>query len=98
MATVGIAELKARLSQHLERVKAGEEVVITERDRPIARIVPLRPAGGDARWAELVRRGTVTVAPRPLEVRAMRRLLAAPRPDVPAGTVAGLVDADRDER
>lgn len=41
MRTVKIAELKDRLSEHLRAVEKGAEVVVTDRDRPIARIVPL---------------------------------------------------------
>ncbi|HUX68040.1 MAG TPA: type II toxin-antitoxin system prevent-host-death family antitoxin [Terriglobales bacterium] len=41
METVGVRELKDRLSRHLRRVKAGAEVVITEHGRPIARLSPL---------------------------------------------------------
>lgn len=37
---VGIRELKAGLSEYLRRVKAGETIIITERGRPIGRIVP----------------------------------------------------------
>jgi len=40
MRRVKIAELKNHLSQHLRAVEAGDEVVVTDRDRPIARIVP----------------------------------------------------------
>jgi prevent-host-death family protein len=42
----GIRELKSRLSSILRQVKAGETVVITERGKPIGRIVPMaQPAG-----------------------------------------------------
>lgn len=34
-----IAELKARLSLYLDLVKGGTEVVVTERGRPVARIL-----------------------------------------------------------
>ncbi len=44
MKRVGIADLKDRLSAHLRAVEAGAEVEVTDRDRPIARIVPVRPA------------------------------------------------------
>jgi prevent-host-death family protein len=37
---VGVRELKSQLSKYLRRVKAGETVIITERGRPIGRIVP----------------------------------------------------------
>lgn len=39
--TATVVELKARLSEHLRLVKAGHEVVITERNVPVARLVPL---------------------------------------------------------
>lgn len=35
-----IAEAKAHLSALLERVKAGEEIVITRRGKPVARLIP----------------------------------------------------------
>jgi prevent-host-death family protein len=43
MKTVKIAELKDRLSEHLRAVERGSvsEVVVTDRDRPVARIVPI---------------------------------------------------------
>lgn len=44
MNSTGIAELKANLSRYLDRVKGGEEVVITERGLPVAKIVPLQAA------------------------------------------------------
>ena len=51
--TVGIRELKARLSVYMQQVKAGATVVITERGKPIARIVPLSPSV-ETRVQELV--------------------------------------------
>lgn len=56
MRRVPITELKARLSEHLEAVKAGEEIVVTDRGRPVARLTPVTGEGqDDARIAELVR-------------------------------------------
>lgn len=40
MVEVGVRELKGSLSKYLRRVRAGETVVITDRGRPIARIIP----------------------------------------------------------
>jgi prevent-host-death family protein len=40
MKRVRIAELKSQLSRHLRAVERGEEIEVTDRDRPIARIVP----------------------------------------------------------
>ena len=42
MKRVRIAELKSQLSRHLRSVVRGEELEVTDRDRPIARIVPVR--------------------------------------------------------
>ena len=56
--TAAVAELKAHLSRFLRRVKAGEEILITERDVPVARIVPVR-AMADERVRALERQGLV---------------------------------------
>jgi prevent-host-death family protein len=40
--TVKIAEFKAHLSKYLRAVREGHEVVIHDRDHPIARVVPVR--------------------------------------------------------
>ncbi len=44
MRRVKIAELKDQLSRHLREVEQGAEVEVTDRDRPIARIVPVTNA------------------------------------------------------
>jgi len=43
MRSVNIAELKNRLSAYLQHVRAGEEIVIRDRDLPVAKLVPLSP-------------------------------------------------------
>ena len=45
MKRVKIAELKDQLSRHLRDVERGGEVEVTDRERPIARIVPVRGSG-----------------------------------------------------
>lgn len=40
MRTATVSKLKASLSEYLRRVKAGEEVLVTERGKPIARLTP----------------------------------------------------------
>ena len=57
MIVTTIATLKASLSELLAGVKAGEEVVVTDRGRPVARIVPYS-SGGDE-LDDLVRKGQV---------------------------------------
>ena len=44
MREIGAFEAKNKLGQLLDRVEAGEEVVITRRGRIVARLVPPRPA------------------------------------------------------
>jgi len=40
MSRVGIADLKAHLSQHLRRVRGGRTITVVDRDTPVAQIVP----------------------------------------------------------
>jgi prevent-host-death family protein len=65
MANVGVRELKNRLTHYLRRTKQGEEVVVTERGRPIALIQPIRSAERivslEARLAKLAAQGLVTL-------------------------------------
>ncbi len=57
METVGIRELKRNLSAYLRSVKAGEKVVITDRKKEIAVIVPFREADSQEKILQLVREG-----------------------------------------
>jgi prevent-host-death family protein len=56
--TVGIRELKTRLSYYMQQVKAGATLVVTERGTPIGRIVPQRPSV-EERMQELVQAGLI---------------------------------------
>ena len=42
--SVGIAQLKAKLSAYLRRVKRGETVTVLDRDTPVAQLVPTNAA------------------------------------------------------
>lgn len=66
--TVGIRELKARLSAYLRHVRSGRTLVITRRGKPIGRIVPLRPSV-EWRVQELAEAGLVTWSGRKLRPR-----------------------------
>ncbi|MFP4447059.1 MAG: type II toxin-antitoxin system Phd/YefM family antitoxin [Desulfosudaceae bacterium] len=63
MKTVGIKDIKNNLSRYLKQVKSGEEVIITERGRPIARIIREQPAGNSLHLAlaPLIEQGVVTM-------------------------------------
>ena len=45
MRIVNISELKARLSAHIQLVRDGEEVLVCDRNKPVARIVPSSAQG-----------------------------------------------------
>jgi prevent-host-death family protein len=40
MSKVGIADLKAHLSQHLRKVRGGRTITVVDRDTPVAQIIP----------------------------------------------------------
>jgi len=59
MRTVNIAELKARLSAHIQHVRDGEEVLVCERNKPVARIIPCREKDYTEQERELIARGVL---------------------------------------
>jgi len=50
MKRVKIAELKDHLSSHLRAVERGATIEVTDRERPIARIVPPQRAEEPVKW------------------------------------------------
>ncbi len=87
---VGISELRANLKTYVERARAGERVVVTERGVPVARLVPVDSEGLIER---LEREGVLTRAgepKRPVAGKA-RRVKAA-------GPVAELIVEHRRDR
>ncbi len=73
---VGVRELKAKLSEYLAAAQAGEDVVVTERGRPIVRLVALAEATLDRGiaegWIEPARQRHLSP---PLKLRAERSVL-----------------------
>ena len=62
MLTANISKAKNELSRYLDAVRAGETVLILDRNRPIAQIRPLSSldeGGGEARLTELEARGLI---------------------------------------
>lgn len=84
MAEAGIRELRDHLSRYLERVQAGEEVVVTDRGRAIARVLPI---DGERTIDRLIREGRVTPA--------KQRKRSLPIPLKTKGTVSDLVAEQR---
>lgn len=80
MKTVNIGTLKNQLSAYLKLVREGEEVVVKDRDKPVARILPIRaPQSIDEEEAELVAAGIMKL---PQEEMDWEAFWALPRPTV----------------
>ena len=95
MLTASISETKAKLSALLERVKAGEELTITDRGTPVARIVPVPPApvDWDERLERLERRGLIRRPKKPLDVE---EFLAMPKGRARASVLEALLEERRE--
>jgi prevent-host-death family protein len=94
MRRASIAALKAHLSEYIDAAKAGEEVIVTDRNKPVARLGPINiPVRGEAQLIGLIRAGLA----RP-SVRAFPRgFWQRPRPrDRQARTLAALIE-EREE-
>ncbi len=59
MRTVNIGELKNQLSGYLQHVRNGEEIVVRDRNVPVARILPFHPDAGWEQEAQLVASGAM---------------------------------------
>jgi prevent-host-death family protein len=48
MIKAGVKEARQHFTEFLSRVEKGEEIIITKRDEPIAKITPIKVKGGGA--------------------------------------------------
>jgi len=79
METATISELKNRLSAYLKKVRAGQTILILDRDRAVARLERVvGDAHGDDRLDRLERAGLVRRATRPISIKALRAVAARP--------------------
>lgn len=96
MRVVGLKVLKNKLSEYVRIAAGGERVLVTDRDRVVAELVPPQPGSAelvaDAVLADAVRKGWITPpllaqsgAPPRLPVMPMRELMRE-------------LDADREDR
>jgi antitoxin (DNA-binding transcriptional repressor) of toxin-antitoxin stability system len=76
MKAVGIADLKARLSEHLKSVRKGRTLTVLDRDTPVAQIIPFTTEPVE------VRRAT----------RRPKDLRLPPPPSRPTDSLAVLLD------
>lgn len=96
MLAVGLKTLKNKLAEYVRLVAAGEVVLVTDRERVVAELIPPRAGRSDmapdALLADAVRKGWVTapliVGPAP----------AAGPPVAPLATILSELDLDRGNR
>ena len=96
MRAVGLKVLKNKLSEYVRLAAAGETILISDRDRVVAELVPPHPSREalvpDALLADAVRRGLVTPA-----VRA-RGPIPQTHPVGPLRQIVDQLSGDRAER
>ena len=94
MKSVNIAELKNRLSGYLNDVKAGEEILVRDRNQPVARIVPLsRSEDEDDELLALASQGKLRLGAGSLE----ESFWQMPAPRVSAAALCRAVEQERDD-
>ena len=96
MRTVGLKVLKNKLSEYVRIVASGETVLVTDRDRVVAEIVPPRAYrdafASNAVMAELVREGLITPAIFPPGDAPPRH------PSIPHDVLMEELERDREDR
>ena len=93
MKKSSISETKNHLSELLERVRRGETILITDRDRPVARLEPVGSslaAEVEGRLSRLERAGLLRLGGGGLVERIVAE--PAPRPKKGASAVAALLE------
>lgn len=97
MKTANIAKLKAQLSAYLAYVRNGEEVLVKDRNKPIAKIVPLRsPHSTNHELVALAVAGLVKLPE--VQGGAPKSLRSIPKTRLIRKSVSVLMKEDRDGR
>jgi prevent-host-death family protein len=92
--TATVSKLKASLSEYLRRVKAGEEVLVIERGRPIAKLSPATgPQAFSQHLAEMEKQGLVKLGSGKLP----KGFWELPRPQDPKGLTVTAVLEEREK-
>jgi len=94
MRSVNVAELKNRLSKYLAFAKGGEEVVIRDRNLPVAKLVPFFAEGANDQELALVVARKLRLPKVRLDVK---ELLKIPTGSVPGNKAIKAVITDREE-
>jgi antitoxin (DNA-binding transcriptional repressor) of toxin-antitoxin stability system len=95
MEKATISQLKNRLSAFLKKVRAGQTVVVFDRDQPVARLERIDSDGPlDEKLSRLERAGLLRRSRRPVPVETLR----APAPKAKRSVVQALLDERREAR
>ena len=94
MPTAAVSDLKARLSEYLKRVRGGAEILITDRGRPVARLVPVakRKTKRES-LARMEKQGLIRIGPGKLP----KDFWSMPRAKDPSGSVLAALLKERRE-
>jgi antitoxin (DNA-binding transcriptional repressor) of toxin-antitoxin stability system len=92
LPNVNVAQLKNQLSKYIRLARSGKEVVIRDRNLPVAKLAPFVPDGASEEQLLLVAAGKMRLPTRPLCVKELLR--------IPTGQVKGSrgIQAVVDER
>lgn len=98
--TVNIAELKNRLSKYLQQVRAGQEIVIRDRNLPVAKLVPFRAPDTSAEELALAASGELRLPEEVLDDDAFWALGAEEGPSEPLAEdlIRQVISQEREER
>lgn len=94
MKTVNIAELKNRLSTYVRFARNGDEIVIRDRNLPVAKIVPFDSGDANDEDLLLVAEGRMRLPQRPLDLKEFWKI---PTATVPGNAATEALLKDREE-
>ena len=99
MKAIPIAEFKSRLSAYIQLARAGEEILIRDRNLPVAKLVPLGAEDTSSEELALAAAGKMAL---PVEVLDEEKFWSVGRKSRIAarstGAVRQVVSRDREER
>jgi prevent-host-death family protein len=81
MRSVNVAELKNQLSKYLTFARGGEEIVIRDRNLPVAKLVPFSAKEASEEELLLVAAGKMRLPKEPIDIDALLK--------IPTGKVPG---------
>ncbi len=94
MPTAAVSELKARLSEYLKKVKGGAQILITDRGKPVARLLPVsRSETARESLVQMEKQGLIKLG----RGKLPKTFWSMPRPKDPKESVLGALLEERKE-